>query len=277
MNRINNEDLRLVKSVYSIIINAGILVKNVYQNSFDYEIKSDNSPLTEADRLSHKLIVNKLKILTPDIPILSEEDSSISFSKRSMWKKYWLIDPLDGTKEFIKKNGEFTINIALIYLHRPVMGMIHIPIKNETYWGLKGSGSFLTKGKFGNEKKLEVFKKNNKLITIITSRSHSTKTSEKTLQKFINIYPSKILHKGSSLKFCSIASNFADFYPRISPTSEWDIAAGDAILSFAGGTILDLDLKLIKYNMKDSYIIPSFIASNNKSHIDNFIPLLKKY
>ncbi|MBC8227592.1 MAG: 3'(2'),5'-bisphosphate nucleotidase CysQ, partial [Gammaproteobacteria bacterium] len=222
------------------------------------------SPLTEADKISHQVIVNGLKTLTPDIPILSEEDSDIAFEIRSKWKKYWLIDPLDGTKEFIKRNGQFTVNIALIINNYPKVGIINVPINKKIYWGSKETGSFYFNGK--ENIKINVSKNKSKKLRILASLSHKSEKLESFL-KMINDF--ELINKGSSLKFCLIASNFADIYPRFNPTSEWDIAAGHAILEGAGGSIFNLSGSAIEYNKRD-YLNPSFIALNS-DHINEEI------
>ena len=252
--------LELIEQLIEISKEAGKAILEVYNTNFDYQIKEDLSPLTQADTVSHNIICDRLKILTPDIPIISEENSDIPFNIRSLWKKYWLIDPLDGTKEFIKRNGEFTVNIALINDHRPIFGVIHVPVKDQTYWGSINNGSFIQNSS-SLPKKINVspYKKNQ--IRIVSSRSHRTEQLDLFLEK-INDY--EILNVGSSLKFCLIATGEANLYPRIGPTSEWDTAAGHAIVKFAGGHTQTFDGNNMQYNMKDSFINPYFIVSNSK-------------
>ena len=249
-----------IEQLIEISKEAGKAILEVYNSNFDYQLKEDLSPLTTADTISHNIICQKLKALTPDIPILSEENSNIPFNIRSSWKQYWLVDPLDGTKEFIKRNGEFTVNIALIENNKPIFGIIHVPVTNETYWGSNIKGSFYTKGN-NQKEKLCVEQNNKNPVRIVASRSHPSKMLESFLEE-IGDY--EIITKGSSLKFCLIATGSADIYPRFGPTSEWDIAAGDAILLGAYGNIYDLNGNEIKYNIKSSYLNPFFIASNSK-------------
>ena len=265
------DNKQLIDELIVISKEAGEAILSVYNSDFDYQMKDDLSPLTEADKISHQIIYKRLTEITPDIPIISEEGSSIAFNIRSSWKQYWLIDPLDGTKEFLKRNGEFTVNIALIENNRPILGIIHIPITNETYWGSKKTGSFYTKGN-KDAKKISVSKGIKSYIRIMASRSHSSDTLESLLKK---IEKYKIINRGSSLKFCLIASGYADVYPRFGPTSEWDTAAGEAIVTFAGGMVVTLENKLIKYNLKESYLNPSFIVSNNKILVDKLLDLVK--
>jgi len=249
----------LIEQLIDLSIEAGDAILEIYDSEIDVQVKSDNSPLTKADLKSNSIIVKRLKTLVPNIPILSEEEADISFNVRSKWNEYWLIDPLDGTKEFVNKNGEFTVNIALIRDHKPIFGLIHLPIKKHTYWGCKDKGSFfLDQG--NNIKKINVSNHMNQPIRIATSRSHPSEKLTNLLNKIDNY---ELLEVGSSLKFCLIASGEADIYPRLGPTSEWDIAAGHAIVSFAGGSIQHVDGSEIKFNEKKNYINKDFIASNS--------------
>ena len=250
----------LIEQLIEISKEAGKAILEVYNTNFDYQIKEDLSPLTKADTLSHNIICKRLKVLTPDIPILSEEDSDIPFNIRSQWKQYWLVDPLDGTKEFIKENGEFTVNIALIENNIPKLGVIYIPVSDEIFWGTNRYGSFY-KNKNQDIERINVSKNIYNPIRIIASRSHPDPKLD-SLLKEIKDY--EVINRGSSLKFCLIAKGDADFYPRFGPTSEWDIAAGDAIVRFAGGYVLNTNGLTIKYNCNHSYINPNFIALSSK-------------
>ena len=258
----NYLDRKKIESLIDIAKDAGNAINKIYQGSFEYQLKTDNSPITEADLLSNKIISNGLKDLSNDIPILSEEDSKIPFDVRSRWGKYWLIDPLDGTKEFIKKNGEFTVNIALVVKNSPVFGLIFVPTTNEIYWGSSSYGSFLSLRK-GKHKKLKATKKSaDGPVKVAVSRSHATGELDSILQDNTNF---KAIHAGSSLKFCYVASGKSDCYLRLGPTSEWDTAAGEAILKYAGGSVVDLTGKPIKYNCKKEYLNPYFLASSNNT------------
>ena len=262
----------LIEKLIEISQEAGRAILKVYNTNFNYQIKEDLSPLTKADTLSHKVICERLKILTPDIPILSEENSDIPFNIRSLWKKYWLVDPLDGTKEFIKRNGEFTVNIALIENNSPVIGIIHIPVTNETFWGSSLNGSFYKKE--DNQKEILCVKKEDrKPVRIVASRSHPSKTLDPFLKEVTGDY--KIITKGSSLKFCLIASGQADIYPRFGPTSEWDTAAGHAIVKFAGGKLITIERKSMKYNLTESYLNPNFIVASSENLALRMLSLLK--
>tara|TARA_B100002052_G_scaffold248269_1_gene235020 strand:+ start:483 stop:1280 length:798 start_codon:yes stop_codon:yes gene_type:complete len=261
-NLLNTEQ---IKKIIEISLDAGHAIMEIYKTDFNFEIKDDETPLTKADISSHQIITRSLQKLTPEIPILSEESKIFSFEERSRWKMYWLIDPLDGTKEFINRNGEFTVNIALIFRNRPVFGIIHIPTYNETYWGHQNYGSYFI-GSDSIQKKISVSKRNRGKIRVIASRSHKNKELSDFL-KGLGSY--EVIYAGSSLKFCLIARGQVDIYPRLSPTSEWDIAAGEAILLNAGGKLLALDNKEIIYNQNKDFINPSFIASNNVPYIRN--------
>ncbi len=251
--------------IVNISVDAGEVILNYYNENVDVIYKDDESPLTKADLASHKIITDSIKKITPDIPILSEEEF-IDWKIRKKWKKYWLIDPLDGTKEFIKKNDEFTVNIALIENNRPILGVIYTPALNELFYSIKNFGSYkiLTKKKLNtlNEaKRISINKKKSNKIKIVGSRSHSNPILDKWVNKNFNEFD--ILQKGSSLKFCLIAEGSADIYPRFGPTSEWDIAAGHIILEEAGGKLKSIDNKEILYNEKENILNPDFFAYSN--------------
>ena len=251
--------------IVNISVDAGEVILNYYNESVDVIYKDDESPLTKADLASHKIITDSIKKITPDIPILSEEEF-IDWKIRKKWKKYWLIDPLDGTKEFIKKNDEFTVNIALIENNRPILGVIYTPALNELFYSIKNFGSYkiLTKKKLNTlkeAKRISINKKKSNKIKIVGSRSHSNPILDKWVNKNFNEFD--ILQKGSSLKFCLIAEGSADIYPRFGPTSEWDIAAGHIILEEAGGKLKSIDNKEILYNEKENILNPEFFAYSN--------------
>ena len=251
--------------IVNISVDAGEVILNYYNENVDVIYKDDESPLTQADLASHKIITDSIKKITPDIPILSEEEF-IDWKIRKKWKKYWLIDPLDGTKEFIKKNDEFTVNIALIENNRPILGVIYTPALNELFYSIKNFGSYkiLTKKKLNTlkeAKRISINKKKSNKIKIVGSRSHSNPILDKWVNKNFNEFD--ILQKGSSLKFCLIAEGSADIYPRFGPTSEWDIAAGHIILEEAGGKLKSIDNKEILYNEKENILNPEFFAYSN--------------
>lgn len=221
------------EKLMEISINAGDTILKYYKDDIKVEKKDDNSPLTKADLASHNVIIDALKQLTPGIPIISEESGLPEYEERKEWKKYWLVDPLDGTKEFIKKNGEFTVNIALVEENKPVIGVVHIPAKKITYVGQKSTGSFKIDPE-GNKSKVESsVPGKNKEVTIVASRSHGSSDTEERVEK-MGFKVGKSVPAGSSLKFCLVAEGTADIYPRFGPTMEWDTAAGDAVFRYSG-------------------------------------------
>ena len=247
----------MIEKLTKIAEEAGKLILDVYNSDdFNVNIKEDNSPLTEADKRSHNYIAKELGVSFPDIPVFSEEGEGIDYESRKGWNKFFLVDPLDGTKEFIKRNGEFTVNIALIKNKLPVLGVINVPVTGETYFGTIEGGSY--KSINGETDKIEVRKLNsNDYLNVVQSRSHSGDEEA----KFYSDYKIKEKKsKGSSLKICLIAEGSAELYYRSGPTWEWDTAAGHAILLGAGGYFVNKDKTPLIYNKE----IPKnfgFIAS----------------
>ena len=239
---------------------AGDEILDVYNGTIDVTLKDDLSPLTDADRRSNAVITSKLSALYPEIPILSEEGKEIDFSERKKWSLFWLIDPLDGTKEFIKRNGEFTVNIALIEDGCPIVGIVYAPTKNTFWYGAKGIGSFIIEN---NSKSKEIFVQDDieDPIRIVSSRSHPSPKLQSYLDRFQN---HEIVNMGSSLKICLVADGTAHIYPRLGPTMEWDSGAGHAVLKYAGGFLTDATTgnELI-YN-KENLRNPDFICYGSK-------------
>ena len=239
---------------------AGDEILDVYNGTIDVTLKEDLSPLTDADRRSNTVITNKLVELYPDIPILSEEGKEITFDERKKWDLFWLIDPLDGTKEFIKRNGEFTVNIALIKDGSPIAGIVYAPTKNTFWYGADGIGSFTIKDDSKSEK-ISVQNSANDPIKIVSSRSHPSPKLQSYLDRFQN---HEIVNMGSSLKICLVADGTAHIYPRLGPTMEWDSGAGHAVLKYAGGfltdTITGSELVYNKENLRN----PDFICYGSK-------------
>lgn len=242
-----------------IVKKAGAKILEVYeQEGFQVEYKDDRSPLTEADRVSHLCIIEGLSALDPNIPILSEEGKHISYEERSKWERFWLVDPLDGTKEFIKRNGEFTVNIALIENHYPVLGVIYVPVTDTLYYGERDKGTIKIE-RNSEAQRITVGKPSEESITIVESRSHPTLELESFMlhlnQKYSTIHR---ISKGSSLKFCAVAEGSAHLYPRMGPTMEWDTAAGQAIVEAAGGQVRWLNGDRVHYNketLRNDFII----------------------
>jgi len=221
----------MINSLKEIARSAGEATLEYYVEDIEVVQKEDNSPLTKADMASHHHIIKGLKALNPEVPIISEEAALPEYEQRKKWKKFWLVDPLDGTKEFIKKNGEFTINIALIEDGNPVMGVVYLPAKKVMYTGEKDKGSF----KEVNGRTVQITSDKADTthpLKVITSRSHKADDLEEQLKKK-NIRVGEIVKAGSSLKFCYVAEGRADIYPRMGPTMEWDVAAGDAVYRYS--------------------------------------------
>ena len=232
-------------------LQAGKAILEIYHSGeFDVEIKGDNSPLTKADTASHNVIMSYLK--TTGIPVLSEEGIDIPYQERKDWKQLWIVDPIDGTKEFIKRNGEFTVNIALIENQRPIIGVIFVPVTGELYFSSKELGAYKVKVDLEDYDVNTLLSKNNKLplqredksFTIVASRSHMSPETETYVQEMRDIHGEvKLISKGSSLKLCMVAEGTANCYPRFAPTMEWDTAAGQAICEHAGFEVIDWDTK----------------------------------
>ena len=236
---------------------ACVEILNVYNSAnFEVEAKGDNSPLTLADRKAHEVIVEILK--PTGFPILSEEGKSIPYHIRKDWDTFWMVDPLDGTKEFIKRNGEFTVNIALIENQKPVLGVVSIPVTHETYYGAKGIGAF----KIANGQKFQLIvsekvPKTKQGIRVVASRSH---LNEETQQFIDSLNQPVLVSKGSSLKFLMLADGQADIYPRYAPTMEWDTAAAHAVLNQLGiGVVVKGTESELVYN-KENLLNPSFLS-----------------
>ena len=246
----------LIDPVVALAEDAGRAILEVYSTDFEVQSKDDESPLTQADLASHRWIEAGLRSLTPGIPIISEESGLPDFEERSTWKKYWLIDPLDGTKEFVNRNGEFTVNIAFIDNHRPVFGVVHVPVQNKTYVGCEGVGAQRRDGD-NAPVAIEVASKSGDPARIVGSRSHRGASLDAFLEKLGNY---DMVPMGSSLKFCVIGEGGADIYPRLGPTSEWDTAAAQAVVEQAGGSVVTLDGKPMKYNAKADILNPYFFV-----------------
>jgi 3'(2'), 5'-bisphosphate nucleotidase len=254
-----NEDF--IGYVKNIAVEAGRSVMSIYEKDFKVQLKSDHSPLTEADLASHSFIVNALIKLTQSIPILSEESGDIPWTERQSWEHYWLIDPLDGTKEFIKRNGEFTVNIALVSNGIPIFGVVYAPVKEILYFGgIGANGENLGAWKqVGNKNEpISVSSQAHKPVRVVGSRSHQSDDIQVYLSQFDDY---ELIPMGSSLKICLVAEGQADLYPRLGPTSEWDTAAAHAILLAAGGSCVTYEKHdELMYNTKESLLNPYFIV-----------------
>jgi 3'(2'), 5'-bisphosphate nucleotidase len=248
---------RLLEAACDIAREAGRAILDVYgRPDFAVERKSDDSPLTEADRVAHRIITRALAKLDAGLPILSEESAPTDHATRRNWQRYWLVDPLDGTKEFVKRNGEFTVNIALVDEHRAVLGAVHAPVLDRMYSGCIGLGAWRSDAG-STPKPIAVRSKAGSPLRVVGSRSHPSPELASYLKR---LPPHEIADMGSSLKICLVAEGAADIYPRLGPTSEWDTAAAQAILESAGGRMIDLAGRPLRYNSKADLLNPHFLA-----------------
>jgi 3'(2'), 5'-bisphosphate nucleotidase len=211
---------------------------------------------------AHRSIMEGLRKLSPDVPVISEESGLPDFDVRSAWQRYWLVDPLDGTREFVKRNGEFTVNIALIENHRPMLGVVHVPVMGKTYVGCAGKGAELRSAN-GAKRSIRIAVESASPVRVVGSRSHRGASLDGFLEKLGDF---EMVPMGSSLKFCLVAEGAADIYPRLGPTSEWDTAAAQAVVEQAGGTVLQLDGKPLMYNAKEEILNPHFLVAGPQDH-----------
>lgn len=244
-----------LEKIVTIAKEAGDAIMTIYKKDFTVEYKDDKSPLTEADIKSNEIICSALAKLYPNIPIMSEENKQIEYKIRENWEYYWCIDPIDGTKEFIKKNGEFTVNIAFVHKNTPVLGVVYAPAIDEIYKAKKGEGAFKNNQKLP----LHVNKTPQEKLRVVASKSH---LSEET-QVFIDALDTKEVEqisKGSSLKICMVAEGVADIYPRLAPTMEWDTAAADVIVRESGKKVVEYESKIVIGYNKQKLVNPWFIV-----------------
>jgi 3'(2'), 5'-bisphosphate nucleotidase len=245
---------------------AGDAILEIYRTDFDVDTKADDSPLTKADLAAHRILSEGLAALTPDIPLISEESKPPAYEVRQAWSRYWLIDPLDGTKEFINKNGEFTVNIALIEGNQAVFGVVGVPAQGTVYVGDVAEGKAVRHGSDGVSPLSGRPMKEGAEVVVVASRSHGGERLEQYLdavgERFAGVSRTPV---GSSLKLCILAEGRADLYPRLGPTSEWDIAAAHAVLAAAGGDVWLTNGEPMRYNTKESFLNPEFFAAADGS------------
>ena len=258
----NDSPCHYLNSVTEIARRAGKVILQIYQQDFDIDHKDDGSPLTQADMAAHTLIRDALLELTPELPLLSEESRDIAWQDRASWQSYWLVDPLDGTKEFVNRNGEFTVNIALIIEHRPVLGVVYAPVHDILYTGCEGYGATRVE-KDGETRNISVRHFSGDRPTVVASRSHRGEALERAIDR-INAKHGEatIMSMGSSFKLCMVAEGKADLYPRLGLTSEWDTAAAHAVVNAAGGQVTDLAGNDLQYNKQD-LLNPWFVVSES--------------
>jgi 3'(2'), 5'-bisphosphate nucleotidase len=248
----------LLPDIIKLAKQAGEAILQYYQQeqALDVRLKVDKSPVTDADLAAHNIIVSGLKNLTPELPILSEEAADISYGIRSLWSSYWLIDPLDGTKEFIQGHSEFTVNIALIMNNKPVLGVVYVPVLQTCYFAAEGVGAFK---ELADTPKQAVHVRSVLPTNIVVAISRR-RTSEQLLHFLDKLGQTNLIKKGSSIKSCLVAEGTADVYPCFGLTSEWDTAAAQCVVEAAGGKFVDLQLQPLRYNTKDSLLNPYFIV-----------------
>jgi 3'(2'), 5'-bisphosphate nucleotidase len=252
-------DIRaLLDDVIRIAQDAGDAIMTVYSRPFETTAKADASPLTEADLAAHHLIVARLAQLSPALPVLSEESGDAVMADRPTWQRFWLVDPLDGTKEFIKRNGEFTVNIALVDGERPVMGVVHAPALGITYAAAEGVGAFRLENAVRSAIRVSAHQPGSPW-RVVASRSHAGPDTEAFLAR---LGECELLSMGSSLKLCLVAEGKADIYPRLGPTSLWDTAAAQCVVEQAGGCVHDLGGKTLVYGAQAPILNPHFIAAS---------------
>lgn len=250
----------LGRRVREMAYRAGEAIVEIYQQ-VDPEVtfKSDDSPLTAADLASHRIIVEALQSLDPAIPVLSEEGAGQPYATRAGWRRFWLVDPLDGTKEFVKKNGEFTVNIALVEEGEPTLGVVHAPVVGRTYWGARGLGAWCLEG--DETVAIEATGTSGAGLVVVASRSHAGAHMGPFLG---HLGDHRLTSMGSSLKLCLVADGTADVYPRLGPTMEWDTAAAHGVVLGAGGQVLDFSGHPLRYN-KENLLNPFFIVLGKRS------------
>ncbi|AMX03752.1 3'(2'),5'-bisphosphate nucleotidase CysQ [Microbulbifer thermotolerans] len=260
----------LLERVIEICARAGEAILEVYNSSAELavETKADDSPVTAADLAAHAVLAPALADLIDGVPVLSEEQEMPSFAERSRWQRYWIVDPLDGTKEFIRRNGEFTVNVALIENGEPVLGVVYVPVLGITYAGARGNAAggqtIAFKRTAEGEKAIRVRALKPRLeagepVELVASRSHGAGKVEQLVERIeSHLGPVACKSMGSSLKLCLVAEGAADLYPRLAPTCEWDTAAAQAVVEAAGGRVVSEDFRLLRYNTKDSLLNPFF-------------------
>ncbi|HEX7003872.1 MAG TPA: 3'(2'),5'-bisphosphate nucleotidase CysQ [Trueperaceae bacterium] len=237
---------KLANDVVALARRAGEAILEVYETEFDVQEKEDRSPLTEADLASQKIIVAGLRELTPDIPILAEESGELPYEERRSWQRSWLVDPLDGTREFVKRNGEFTVNIALVEGGRPVLGVVHAPVVEVSYWASRGNGARRADG--SGEARVAVSRPSGGELRLVMSRSHANEATQRFVRELERQFDVEAVSKGSALKMCLVAAGEAHIYPRLGPTMEWDVAAAQCVVEEAGGELVTFDGRPMRFN-----------------------------
>jgi len=250
----------LIPAVIELVRLAGAATLPYWRADVTVNEKADASPVTAADMAAHHILNDGLLALASDIPVLSEEAADIALSERAQWSRWWLVDPLDGTKEFIAGSEEFTVNVALIEQGRVIFGVVGVPARDLCFYGGAGLGAWRSAGS-GEATRLVVREAPPAALTVVASRRHSSPAQERLLAQLAGRFGDlQLASVGSSLKFCLLAEGAADFYPRLAPTSQWDTAAAQGVLEGAGGVVLDLQGAPLRYEARESYLNPSFMA-----------------
>lgn len=247
----------VLRDVIRIADEASEKVLKIYHSDFKVSYKSDDSPITAADTAAHQIIVSGLRQIAHDVPILSEEGGDVAWEERRHWRRFWLVDPIDGTKDFTQRTGEFTVNVALIESGEPVLGVVIAPALQEAYWGLKSEGAY-KRDRSGKVHRIHVAEPRG-TKRVVASKNHLNPETREFIER---LGDHEMVQAGSSLKICLIAEGHADIYPRLGPTCEWDTGAAHAVLLAAGGKLQTLDEKPLEYG-KEDILNPNFIASGN--------------
>jgi 3'(2'), 5'-bisphosphate nucleotidase len=256
----HNNHCDLLPAVLDLARGAGDCILSVYNSDIAVRRKDDATPVTEADLAAHQAIIDGLSLLTPHLPILSEESKHIPFEERGRWRRYWLVDPLDGTREFINRNGQFTVNVALIEDHEPIMGIVLVPTTGVCYYACRGEGAFRQASPQAIPEPIHSRPFRGDCLVVAGSRSHGTEA----LQRFLDNLPTcEVVSLGSALKSCLVAEGKVDLYPRLGPTSEWDTAAAQCVVEEAGGAVTNLRMERLRYNTKRSLLNPHFFVSGD--------------
>jgi 3'(2'), 5'-bisphosphate nucleotidase len=250
-----------MKAVCHLAREAGTRILDIYETEFDVQQKHDKSPVTEADMAAHAYLAEELASLVPEYPLISEEDKIAPFAERRCWQRYWLVDPLDGTREFVKRNGEFTVNVALIENGEPVIGVIHAPLLNTCYYACRGQGAWRQEGTMPPVD-MQVRQRCASPVVVAGGVPHK---GSKLSQFLDRLGPHIHIRVGSSLKSCLVADGRVDIYARFGPTSEWDTAAAQCIVEESGGHMTDLQLQPLRYNQKESVLNPHFLVFGDSS------------
>lgn len=249
-----------IPKILSLALEAAKAINDIYdRNTYQVKEKLDTSPVTEADLCAHDIIQKGLVAIDPTLPLISEEGKIIPYEVRSRWTRYWLVDPLDGTREFIQGTGEFTVNIALIENHAPVLGVVVVPVHQHAYWAIQGEGAY---AKFGTADPIRIYTNHSPrtLLKAAVSRRLDQNTKPAWASLMERLGQPELIYCGSAWKLCLVAKGDVDLYPQLGATNEWDTAAGQCILEAAGGQLIDFSGKRLQYNLKSSLENPGFYA-----------------